>query len=198
VPDRLRSPAARAAGTFATLIALPAIIGLLGDEPTPARVAVVLASVVVFLGLFFHAVRGRDLQPKPTPVIVRAYLAEMAIASALTVADRPEWNLLFYYAVAVAGLRLPRPWNIVAVPVTAVVAGVTATAGGANSSAAWGQALVCWGSARRWSRWARSCAPIASWSTPAPRRRDSPWPTSARASPATCTTSSAIRCRSSR
>jgi two-component system, NarL family, sensor histidine kinase DesK len=101
----------------------------------------VLAAVVVFLGLFFHAVRGRELQPKPAPVIVRAYLAEMAIASALTVADRPEWNLLFYYAVAVAGLRLPRPWNIVAVPVTAVVAGVTATAGGANSSAAWGQAL---------------------------------------------------------
>ena len=134
-------PAARAAGIFATLIALPAIIGLLGDEPTPARVAVVLAAVVVFLGFFFHAVRGRQLEPKPPAVIARAFLVDLAIASALTIADRPDWSLLFYYVVAIGGLRLPQPWNIVAVPVTAVVAGVTATIGGANSSAAWGQAL---------------------------------------------------------
>jgi two-component system sensor histidine kinase DesK len=43
--------------------------------------------------------------------------------------------------VAVGALRLPRPWNIVVLPVTAITAGVTASIGGANSSAAWGQAL---------------------------------------------------------
>jgi two-component system, NarL family, sensor histidine kinase DesK len=43
--------------------------------------------------------------------------------------------------VALGALRLPRPWNIVVLPVTAITAGVTATIGGANASAAWGQAL---------------------------------------------------------
>ena len=42
---------------------------------------------------------------------------------ALTVADRPDWNLLFFYVVAMGALRLPRPWNVVVLPVTSVVAG---------------------------------------------------------------------------
>jgi two-component system sensor histidine kinase DesK len=136
----MRVPAARVAGIFATFIALPAIIGLLSDEPTPARVVAVLAAVVVFMGFFFNGVRGR-LDPKPPAVVARAYLIDLAIAGVLTIADRPEWSLLFYYVVAVGALRLPRPWNIVVLPVTAITAGVTASIGGANSSAAWGQAL---------------------------------------------------------
>jgi two-component system, NarL family, sensor histidine kinase DesK len=140
-PDpHVRVPAARVAGIFAAFIALPAIIGLLGDEPTPARVAGVLAALVVFMGFFFHGVRGR-LDPKPPAVVARAYVIDLVIAGTLTVADRPEWSLLFYYVVAIGALRLPRPWNIVVLPVTALTAGLTATAGGGNTSAAWGQAL---------------------------------------------------------
>jgi two-component system sensor histidine kinase DesK len=100
----------------------------------------VLAAVVVFMGFFFHGVRGR-MNFKPPAVVARAYLVDLAIAAVLTIADRPEWNLLFYYVVALGALRLPRPWNMVVLPVTAVVAGVTASIGGANQSAAWGQAL---------------------------------------------------------
>jgi two-component system, NarL family, sensor histidine kinase DesK len=135
-----RVPAARVAGIFATLISLPAIIGLLGDEPSAARVVVVLGALVAFLAIFFVAVRGR-MAPKPPGVVARAYLADLAIATALTIADRPDWSLLFYYVVAIGGLRLPRPWNFVSVPVTAAVAGVAATLGHGNTSAAWGQAL---------------------------------------------------------
>ena len=133
-------PAARAAGFFAIFISLPAVIGLLSDEPSAARIVAVGTALVVFMGFFLHAIRGR-LHPKPPAVVARAYLADLAIASALTIADRPDWNLLFYYVVAMAGLRLPRPWNVVALPVTSVTAGVTATLGGADPSAAWGQAL---------------------------------------------------------
>jgi two-component system, NarL family, sensor histidine kinase DesK len=131
---------ARAAGIFATLISLPAIIALLGDEPSATRIVVVLTTLVVFLAIFLVAIRGR-MKPKPPALIAQAYAADLAIATALTIGDRPEWNLLFYYVVAIGGLRLPRPWNFVSVPVTAVIAGVAATLGDANSGAAWGQAL---------------------------------------------------------
>jgi two-component system response regulator DesR len=133
-------PAARVAGIFAVFISLPAVIGLLGDEPSAGRVAAVATALVVFFAFFFQAVRGR-LHPRPPAVVARAYVVDMVIAGALTVFDRPEWNLLFYYVVAMGALRLPRPWNVVVLPVTALTAGLTATAGGGNTSAAWGQAL---------------------------------------------------------
>ena len=70
--DRLKLPAARAAGIFSVLISLPAILGLLGDEPSAgAGRSVVGAALAVFIGLFFHAVRGRSI-PKPAPVVARA------------------------------------------------------------------------------------------------------------------------------
>jgi two-component system sensor histidine kinase DesK len=133
-------PAARGAGIFATLISLPAVIGLLSDEPSPARVAIVLGALVAFLAIFFVAIRGR-MVPKAPAMVARAFVADLAIATALTIADRPDWSLLFYYVVAIGGLRLPRPWNFISVPVTALTAGVAATLGGGNSSAAWGQSL---------------------------------------------------------
>jgi two-component system sensor histidine kinase DesK len=133
-------PAARAAGIFAIFISLPAVIGLLGDEPSAGRLVAVAAALVVFFALFFHAVRGR-MDPKPPAVVARAYVIDLAIAATLTIADRPDWNLLFFYVVAMGALRLPRPWNVVVLPVTSVVAGVSATVGGGNTDAAWGQAL---------------------------------------------------------
>ena len=104
------------------------------------------------------------MDPKPPAVVARAYVIDLAIAGALTVADRPDWNLLFFYVVAMGALRLPRPWNFVVLPVTSVIgrrdrdrrAAATRARPGARPSA-------CWASARRWSRWARSCAPTASW-----------------------------------
>ena len=92
--DRLRVPAARAAGIFSILISLPAILGLLGDEPGAARVILVCAALAVFMGLFFHAVRGRVV-PQPTLVIARPVALDAMIAAARTVADRSDWRLLF-------------------------------------------------------------------------------------------------------
>ena len=133
-------PAARVAGIFAIFISLPAIIALLGDEPSAGRLVAVGAALVVFAFFFFQAVRGR-MDPKPPALVARAYVIDLAIAAALTLFDRPDWNLLFFYVVAMGALRLPRPWNFVVLPVTAVIAGVTATVSGANTGAAWGQAL---------------------------------------------------------
>jgi two-component system, NarL family, sensor histidine kinase DesK len=125
-------PAARVAGTFAILISLPAIIGLIGDEPSAGRVAAVGAALVVFMALFFNAVRGRMVS-RPAPVVARAVVIDAAIATALTVGDRSDWSLLFYYVIALAGIRLPRPWNIVALPLTAAVAGAASALGGAST-----------------------------------------------------------------
>jgi two-component system sensor histidine kinase DesK len=136
----MRVPAARVAGIFGVFISLPAVIGLLGDEPSAGRLVAVAAALVAFFAFFFQAVRGR-MHPKPQAVVARAYAIDLVIAGTLTVADRPDWNLLFYYVVAMGALRLPRPWNVVVLPITSLVAGVTASAGGGNTSAAWGQAL---------------------------------------------------------
>jgi len=140
MPDRLKVPAARAAGIFAIFISLPAVVGLLGDEPSAARVIAVGVALVVFMGFFFHAVRGR-MVIKPAPLVARAVAIDAVIASALTIADRSDWSLLFYYVVALAGIRLPRPWNIAAVPATAVIAGTASSLGGADSSAVGGLVL---------------------------------------------------------
>jgi two-component system sensor histidine kinase DesK len=133
-------PAARAAGIFSIFISLPAVIGLLQDEPSAIRIVGVLAALLVFMGFFFHAIRGR-MSPKPPAVIARALVVDLAIAATLTVADRPDWNLLFYYVVALGGLRLPRPWNIVAVAAAAGVAAAANTVADGGSDATMGLGL---------------------------------------------------------
>jgi signal transduction histidine kinase len=106
---------ARFAGIFSLLITTPAIVGLIGDEPTVGRLVTVIASMLVFIVVFMHAVRGRA-HPQPPAVVLRGYVLMLAIAGTLAIADRTDWGLLFYYAIALGGLRLPSPWNIVAVP----------------------------------------------------------------------------------
>jgi two-component system sensor histidine kinase DesK len=133
-------PVARAAGIFATLLALPAIISLIGDEPTAGRVVAVTVAVAGFLLVFLWAIRGRSV-PKPPAVVGGAYVVLLAIAAALTIADRPEWSLLFYYAVALGGIRLPRPWSVVAVVVGAGVAAAATTIGGGTGGATGGTGL---------------------------------------------------------
>src|SRR5262245_35238315 len=125
-------PVARAAGIFATLLALPAIISLIGDEPTAGRVVAVAAANVLFLVVFLWGIRGRSV-PRPPWVVGRAYVVLLAIAATLTIADRPDWNLLFYYVAALGGIRLPRPWSIVAVVVAAGVAAAATVIGGGTS-----------------------------------------------------------------
>jgi two-component system, NarL family, sensor histidine kinase DesK len=121
---------ARVAGVFAIFISVPAIVGLVGDEPSAARVAVVALALVAFMALFFNAIRGREIA-KPPAVVALAVVIDLAIATALTIADRSDWSLLFYYIVALAGIRLVRPWNIVAVFATAAIAGAASALGGA-------------------------------------------------------------------
>jgi two-component system sensor histidine kinase DesK len=132
--------AARYAGIFSLVVSLPGVISLVGDEPTTGRLVAVIAAMVVFILVFLHGVRGRAI-PRPPLVVARAYVICLAIAGILTVADRQDWGLLFYYAVALGALRLPSPWNIVAVPLTAAVAGATTAIGGAEGGNTGGLAL---------------------------------------------------------
>ena len=60
------------------------------------------AALVLFMGFFFHAVRGRMVAQAGGAWSRAAVVIDLAIASALTIADRPDWSLLFYYVVALA------------------------------------------------------------------------------------------------
>jgi two-component system, NarL family, sensor histidine kinase DesK len=133
-------PAARIAGIAATLIAVPAAVGLILDEPDPATAALEALAVLAFYVSFFYAVRGRGMG-RPAAVVARSWLVCMAIAVTLTVADQPDWNLLFFYVVALGGLRFPRPWNFLSVFATATIAVVASELGGAASGASAGNGL---------------------------------------------------------
>src|SRR5919197_5012231 len=89
---------ARYAGIFSLVVSLPGVISLVGDEPTAGRLAAVIAAMLVFIVVFMHGVRGRAI-PRPPAVVARAYVVCLAIAGTLTIADRKDWGLLFYYAV---------------------------------------------------------------------------------------------------
>ncbi|MGI8714334.1 MAG: sensor histidine kinase [Solirubrobacteraceae bacterium] len=63
---------------------------------------------------------------------------QLALAIALTLADRPSWGFLFSYCAACIALVTPSPWGFSAVlAVTAVAVGATLL-GGANGGAAFG------------------------------------------------------------
>ena len=114
--------------------------GLIADEPSTGRVVAVTSAIVVFLAVFIYGIRGR-MVPKPPGLIARAFAVDLAIASALTIADRPDWGLLFYYVVALGGTRFPRPWNVASVFVGAGVATVSGIIGEGNHSATAGTGL---------------------------------------------------------
>ena len=132
--------AARYAGIFSLVVSLPGVISLAGDEPTAGRLVAVVAALLVFMAVFVQGVRGRAI-PRPPLVVARSFAICLVVAGTLTVADRQDWGLLFYYAVALGALRLPSPWNIVAVPLTAATAGATTAIGGADGSAKVGLVL---------------------------------------------------------
>jgi two-component system, NarL family, sensor histidine kinase DesK len=136
----MKMPAARAAGIFSLFISLPAVVGLIGDEPSAPRVIAVATAFVVFMAFFFRAVRGR-LVPKPLGTVAGALVVDASIATALTVADRSDWSLLFYYVIALGGIRLPRPWNIVSLLATTALAGAASGLGGAAEGAVGGLVL---------------------------------------------------------
>jgi two-component system, NarL family, sensor histidine kinase DesK len=133
-------PAARAAGIFAIFISLPAVLGLISDEPSAPRVIAVATALVVFMVFFFRAVRGR-MAPKPLGTVAGGLAVDAIIATALTVADRSDWSLLFYYVIALGGIRLPRPWNVASLLATTALAGTASVLGGATEDAVWGLVL---------------------------------------------------------
>lgn len=133
-------PVARAAGIFSLFISLPAVISLLGDEPGSGRLIVAVAAFAVFMTTVVYAIRGGGIS-KPVGVIARVWAFDIAIAVALTVADRSDWSLLFYYVLALGGIRFPRPWNIASIAAVAAVGTASAAIGGAKEEAVWGLAL---------------------------------------------------------
>ncbi len=107
-------------------LALP-LSDLFGSHPSPLRVVLALAPFAGFLVLYVgYALRADELGPR---VRAATLLGLVALATLLTLADRSSWALLFVFAAAAAGVRLPARQGAAAVLVcTALCAGVSALA----------------------------------------------------------------------
>jgi len=104
---------------------------LFADNPSPAHLALVLAGFVGFVVCYGKALVGPwdcVTWPQRVPWLV----AGAAIASALTIADRPDWGILFIFLAIVSAARLPEPQSVVALLLATVLAFATMLIGGSE------------------------------------------------------------------
>jgi two-component system sensor histidine kinase DesK len=93
--------------------------------------AVVFSVVYVWLALTWWEERTRW-----RPIVLTTVM--LAMATVLTVADRPSWGFLFAYVAAVTGLVVPSVWGLPAVIAAAAVGTACTLIAGANSGVAAG------------------------------------------------------------
>ena len=191
--DWRRAIRGRHAGSVFSLVwlAFP-IAGLATSSPSPLRVALVAGGASAFAAIYLRALwdpfraSARGIAP---PGIALA-----ALATALTLADRPSWSLLFVLIGTMTSLTLPErraPGPLIGCAALAVVTGVLAgDDGNAVTIAATtiGIGILMMGFARL----VRSNGSSARRAT---KSRAWPSPRSACASRATCTTCSATASR---
>jgi two-component system sensor histidine kinase DesK len=104
---------------------------LFSDNPSPAHLALVLAGFAGIVVCYGNALVGpwdRISWQQRVPWFV----AGAVIASALTIADRPDWGILFIFLAVVSGARLPEPQSAVALVLAAVLAFSTMLIGGSE------------------------------------------------------------------
>ena len=107
----------RAGSVFSlTWLAFPAA-DLATSSPSPARVALVAAAVAGFAALYMRRSGARSRGGRRGRFAALAALA--AGASALTLADRTSWSLLFVLVATVAGLALAQREAMLAIGATA-------------------------------------------------------------------------------
>src|SRR4051812_43242709 len=84
------------------------LAALFSDNPSPAHVALVLAGSAAFVTGSATALVGPGAGISGQRRL-RGLVAGAAIAAALTIADRPDWGILFIFLAVVSGARLPEP-----------------------------------------------------------------------------------------
>jgi hypothetical protein len=180
-----RSSRWRIAGIALSMIWLTIPLSdLFSSHPPLWRAALVLAGFAAFLVLYVGLALREQLTPRARAV---ALTGLVALTATLTLADRSSWALLFVFAAAAWGVRLPTRQAAPAVlGLTALTAGLSALAHASESQLTSLTATTLAGGLS---------APTSSSSRRAPRWRAWPSRRSASASRATCTTCSATASR---
>ena len=112
-------------------LAFPAV-GLAAASPSASRVALVALAAATFAAIYLRTLwrtapaTARDIAP--------ATVALGAIATALTLADRPSWALLFVLVATMAGLTLAQREAMVAIVTCALVGGLDRRRSGATTA----------------------------------------------------------------
>jgi two-component system, NarL family, sensor histidine kinase DesK len=127
----------RVAGPISGLWWLAFPFASLADADPPAdHLVLAVTGVLVFVAIYMWTfVRPEeplhDLRRDAVVIVVLA-----AIAVLLTVAERPDWAMLFVYVTVPAGVRLPLPLNFATVAVCALIAFAAGTVAGAEDDVA--------------------------------------------------------------
>ena len=104
---------------------------LFSDDVSAAHVALVLIGFAAFVVCYGNALIGpwdRIAWQRRVPWLVGGAV----IATALVIADRPDWGILFIFLAVVSGVRLPEPQSVVAVGIACVLATGTMLIGGSE------------------------------------------------------------------
>jgi two-component system sensor histidine kinase DesK len=83
------------------------ILDLAGSHPTALRAVVVAVAVLVFV-VVYNGLPRRPAQVHRTLVVGASLAVLTLIATALTLADRSSWALLFVFTAIAGAMRLPR------------------------------------------------------------------------------------------
>jgi two-component system sensor histidine kinase DesK len=117
---------------------------LFSDHPSPPHLVAVLAGFAAFVTCYGKALIGpwdRIGWQQRVPWLA----AGAAIAAALTIADRPDWGILYIFLGVVSGARLPEPQSIVALVLAALLAFSTMLIGGSQGWSALSVGLTAGG-----------------------------------------------------
>jgi len=83
------------------------VLDLAGSHPTALRAVVVAVAVLVFV-VVYNGLSRRPAQVHRTLVVGASLAVLTLIATALTLADRSSWALLFVFTAIAGAMRLPR------------------------------------------------------------------------------------------
>jgi two-component system sensor histidine kinase DesK len=105
------------------------IVDLFQSDPPAVHVVLGVGGFVAFVWLYL----ARAMKwPCSDREAIATVASMMAIATVLTLAERPTWGLLFVYTAAAGGLRLPPRLDVGAVALASVLCGATMSIAGAD------------------------------------------------------------------
>jgi two-component system sensor histidine kinase DesK len=127
-PER-RGPGRWVGAAVGMLWLLIPVVDMFQSDPPAAHVVLGLGGLAAFTWLYLARAMRWPCSDRDAIITV---VAMGAIATVLTLFERPTWALLFVYTAAAGGLRLPLRLNAASVAVCTVLCGVTLPLAGAD------------------------------------------------------------------